>query len=107
VLGHASRPVFVLSTLVAFGGGWGWAGIVYFATVRTHPVAAATASSFVLSWVYVGNVIGPAGVGAIAEKSSYTVAWAVSAVVLVISAAAAAAARRAVRSGGAAGAEGR
>ncbi len=63
VLGHASRPVFVLSTLVAFGGGWGWAGIVYFATVRTHPVAAATASSFVLSWVYVGNVVGPAGVG--------------------------------------------
>lgn len=93
-VGHGSRLVFVVATLAAFAGGWGWAGIIYFATVRAHPLAAGTASGFVLSWVYAGNVVGPAGVGAIAESTSYTVAWVVSAVVLAGSAVAAAVARR-------------
>jgi predicted MFS family arabinose efflux permease len=95
-VGHGSRPVFVFATLVAFAGGWGWAGIIYFATVRAHPLAAGVASGFVLSWVYAGNVVGPAAVGAIADSSSYTVAWVVSAVVLAGSAVAAGVARRAL-----------
>jgi MFS family permease len=96
VAGHGSHVVFVIATLVAFAGGWGWPGIMYFATVRAHPLAAGSATGFVLSWVYTGNVLGPVAVGAIADAASYTAAWAVSAVVLVASAAAAAVARRAL-----------
>jgi predicted MFS family arabinose efflux permease len=95
-VGHGSRAIFVLATLIAFAMAWGWPGIIYFATVRAHPEAAAAASGFVLSWVYTGNVLGPAGVGAIAEGASYTAAWVVSAVVLVGAGVAAEVARRAM-----------
>jgi MFS family permease len=43
----------------------------------------------VLSWVYVGNVIGPVTVGFIAEHASYANAWALCACVLGVAAAAA------------------
>jgi predicted MFS family arabinose efflux permease len=94
-IGHGSRAVFVVATLVAFFGGWGWAGVIHFATMRARPVGAGTASGYVLAWVYTGNVIGPVAIGATVDATSYTVAWVVSAVVLVLSAVAAAVARRA------------
>ena len=83
--------------IAGFGAGWGWAGVIYFAVVRTHPQAPAAATAFVLSVVFVGNVIGPAGVGFIAQHGSYELAWGVGAAVLALATAAALAARQASR----------
>lgn len=93
-VGHDTHAVFVIAMLVAFAGGWGWAGAIHFATMRSSAVGAGTASGFVLAWIYTGNLIGPVAMGATVEATSYSLAWLVSAVVLVGSAVAAAVARR-------------
>jgi MFS family permease len=96
-LSHDSDALFAVAVIAGFGAGWGWAGVIYFAVVRTHPQAPAAATAFVLSVVFVGNVIGPAGVGFIAQHGSYELAWGVGAAVLALATAAALAARQASR----------
>jgi MFS family permease len=89
-----SHVLYVLATIAVFACGWGWPGLIHFATVRTHRATAAAASGFVLSAVYVGNVVGPAIVGFIAEHRSYAEAWGYGAVVLALATGAGLVARR-------------
>ena len=89
-----SHVLYVLATLAVFAAGWGWPGLIYYATVRSHRAAPGAATGFVLSWVYVGNVLGPVSVGFIAEHRSYADAWALGAAVLALATLAALAARR-------------
>ncbi len=79
----SGHVLYVAAVLLAFATAWGWPGLIYFAAVRTHPATPGPASGFVLSWVYVGNVLGPLGVGFIAEHGSYRQAWIASGAVLL------------------------
>ena len=88
-LSGSSDALFVAATVAAFATGWGWPGIIYYATVRSHRATPGAATGLVLSAVYVGNVIGPVTVGFIAEHASYADAWALCAVVLCVATAAA------------------
>ena len=93
-LSGGSHALYVLATLAVFAAAWGWPGLIYYATVRSHRSAPGAATGFVLSWVYVGNVLGPASVGFIAEHHSYAEAWGYGAGVLALATLAALAARR-------------
>ncbi len=81
-LAGASDALFVAATVAAFATGWGWPGIIYYATVRSHRATPGAATGLVLSAVYAGNVIGPVTVGFVAEHASYADAWALCAGVL-------------------------
>jgi MFS family permease len=74
-----SDLLFVTGTLVGFGAGWGWQGLIHFATVRSHPTAVASASGLVLTAIYIGMVFGPATTGFVAQHFSYTDAWLIAA----------------------------
>ena len=89
-----SDATYALATVAAFAAGWGWPGLIYYAIVRRHRGAPGAATGFVLSWVYVGNVAGPAIVGFIAAHRSYADAWAYTAVMLGLASAAVALARQ-------------
>jgi MFS family permease len=89
-----SDALYALATLAVFAAAWGWPGLLHFATIRSHRAAPATATGFVLAWIYVGNVIGPATVGFIAEHRSYADAWIYGATVLALATLATLAARR-------------
>ena len=93
-LSGGNHALYALATLAVFAAAWGWPGLLHFATVRSHHAAPATATGFVLAWIYVGNVIGPATVGFIAEHRSYADAWAYGAIVLGLATVAVIAARR-------------
>jgi MFS family permease len=93
-LAGGSHAFYVLATLAVFATGWGWPGLIHYATVRSHRETSAAASGFVLSAIYVGNVVGPAIVGFVAEHRSYAEAWAYGAVVLALAAGATFVARR-------------
>lgn len=84
--------LFVAAVLTGFATAWGWPGLIYYATVRTHPATPGPATGLVLSCVYAGNILGPAGVGLLAQHGSYAHAWAVATVLLALSTAAALAA---------------
>jgi MFS family permease len=89
-----SQVLFAVAILAAFAFGWGWPGLVYYATVHSHPGKPGPASAFMLSSVYVGNIVGPTVVGFIAEHRSYSAAWAVAAGILMAASLAAMAAGR-------------
>ena len=93
-LAGENHALYVVATMAVFATGWGWPGLIHYATVRSHRETSAAASGFVLSWIYVGNVVGPAIVGFVAEHRSYADAWAYGAVVLALAAAATWFARR-------------
>jgi len=70
-------------TLLGFGVGWAWPGLLTFAVVRLNPTAPAAATSITQTGVYVGAGLGPLAFGALVEATSYPTAWLAAAVLMV------------------------
>jgi MFS family permease len=74
--------VLVLATLVAFGVGWGWNGLLHHGAMEIYADSAASATSVIQGFLFWGAVIGPLTFGLTAEHVSYTAAWVLVAVSL-------------------------
>lgn len=77
----------VVGTVLAFGLGWSWPGVLNFAVVRLNPTAPAAATSITQSGVYAGGAVGPLAFGALAHSTGYPTAWITAAGAMVVSAA--------------------
>jgi predicted MFS family arabinose efflux permease len=75
LLAIGSGPALVLGAMLAFGGGWGWAGLLNFAVVRRNRDGAATAAGVVLAGASFGGGSGPLLFGLVAEHWSYETGW--------------------------------
>jgi predicted MFS family arabinose efflux permease len=75
LLAIGSGPALVLGAMLAFGGGWGWAGLLNFAVVRRNRDTAATAAGVVLAGASFGGGSGPLLFGLVAEHWSYATGW--------------------------------
>jgi cyanate permease len=76
-LAVADDPVLVaLFAALAFGGGWGWAGLVLLAVARTNPTATGRAMGIVQVGPMSGAVVGPLAFGFIADGLGFGAAWA-------------------------------
>lgn len=84
--GSASRPLLFAGTVVAFGAGWAWKGLYNLTVVQQNPAWASAAVGITQAGVFAGSVFGPLGFGLIVERTSYGVAWTVSASALLIAA---------------------
>ena len=87
LLAVPGTPALVIGTILAFGLGWAWPGLLQFAVVRLNPSAPAAATSIVQVGVYAGGFAGPIVFGWLATHSGFPVAWSVNAVVMLVSAA--------------------
>ena len=76
-------PLLLVATVLAYGAGWGWSGLFFFAVVRLNPEAPAAATGVTMGGIFVGGVLGPAGFGMIVERFGYTTAWLVGALILL------------------------
>lgn len=76
----------VVGTILGFGLGWAWPGLLQFAVVRLNPSAPAAATSIVQTGVYAGGFSGPVGFGLVAAHAGFTAAWLVGALVMVVAA---------------------
>jgi MFS family permease len=76
----------VLGTVLGFGLGWAWPGLLQFAVVRLNPTAPAAATSIVQVGVYGGGFAGPIGFGFLATHLSFPVAWLVGAASMLVAA---------------------
>lgn len=85
VVAPDSALIWVAAAL-AFGGGWGWPGLVVFIVARENPDAPAAATGVTQSGVFTGAVIGPLLFGLVATTVSYEMAWWGGAAAQVISA---------------------
>jgi MFS family permease len=75
----------VIGTVLGFGLGWSWPGVLNFAVVQLNPRAPAAATSITQSGVYVGASLGPLVFGVLAAHS-YPLAWLVAAAAMVAAA---------------------
>ena len=87
LLAVPGTPALVLGTVLGFGLGWAWPGLLQFAVVRLNPSAPAAATSIVQVGVYGGGFAGPAGFGLIATHASFPAAWLTGAVTMLLAAA--------------------
>lgn len=86
LLATAGTIPLVLGTLLGFGAGWSWPGLLNFAIVRVNRGAPAAATSITQTGVFAGGALGPVAFGATVEAASYDVAWIASAVLLLAAA---------------------
>jgi MFS family permease len=78
------RAALLPLTLLAFGAGWGWNGLVLAAVVDAYPEAPSAATSFTQSGLYVGAVVGPSTFGYLVQYSGYQAAWTACAAGLLV-----------------------
>jgi dipeptide/tripeptide permease len=76
----------VVGTILGFGLGWSWPGLMQFAVVRLNPAAPAAASAIVQTGVYAGGFAGPIAFGLVAAHTSFPTAWLTAATTMVAAA---------------------
>jgi MFS family permease len=85
--GTPAHWLLVPASVLALGAGWGWNGLFNFAVVRSHRHAPARATGITQVGGRLGGVLGPLSIGFLVAHSSYTVAWAATAVAAIAGAA--------------------
>ena len=86
LLGLAHRSAaLVAATVVAFGLGWGWPGLLLLASVEGQAFPARS-SARVQTGTFAGLVAGPAGFGLVAQASTHAIGWLLCAGLLVTAA---------------------
>ena len=79
-----STALLVLGTILAFGTGWGWNGVLVYGVVRTNPNRPAYATGVTQAGLYVGGMSGPVLFGVISDRWSFALGWWTGAVLLVL-----------------------
>ncbi|MCW2699783.1 MAG: major facilitator superfamily 1 [Blastococcus sp.] len=79
-------PLLVLSTVLAFGAGWGWNGLLTQTVVAAHPDDTARASAYIMVGAAVGGVAGPTSFGLVAAGAGHSWAWGAAAGALLTAA---------------------
>ncbi len=80
MLGSLTDWVVIAAVPIAFATGWAWLGSYNLAMVRLNPVAPGPAVGVTQTGAFVGAIIGPAGLGFLANEYSFTAAWVAAAV---------------------------
>ena len=86
MLAFGGTSLFLVATIAAFAGGWGWTGLMTYSVVSRNRESAAVATGISQSGVYAGATIGPIVFGFVAEQVGYQSAWALSSALLVVGA---------------------
>jgi len=84
---YPTKFLYVVATILAFGMGWGWAGISLLGVVRASGPTAGRTTAMMQAGLFCGAVIGPLGFGWLVTAHSYSTAWSVLAVATAIAAA--------------------
>jgi MFS family permease len=83
----AGQPTAVaIGGLLAYGAGWGWPGLIFYALALHWPRTVGEATGVAQIGLMLGMAAGPLGFGAIASVGGYSVAWTVTASTAVLAA---------------------
>lgn len=74
----SSRPWLTVATILTFGVGWSWPGLLHHAVLTTHPDSPGRATGAMQMGTYLGAVLGPGIFGVLVDQVSFEVAWAVA-----------------------------
>lgn len=87
LLAIGSSSTAVVGTIVAYGGGWSWPGLLHHGIVTSHPRDPGTASGVVQIGLSLGSATGPAVFGLITEQFGFGAAWVAMAILSLAAAA--------------------
>ena len=86
VLSYDQVPTLLVGTLVAFGIGWAWPGLLLFAVIRVGRDSPAEASGLIQAGAFAGGACGPAIFGLLVAATPFETAWRSYAAVTLLSA---------------------
>jgi MFS family permease len=86
MLGAVNEWMMLLAVPVSFATGWSWLGSYNLAMVRLNPIAPGAAVGVTQTGAFVGAIIGPTGLGFLAERFSFTAAWVAAATASLVAA---------------------
>jgi MFS family permease len=72
---------------VSFATGWAWLGSYNLAMVRLNPIAPGAAVGITQTGAFVGAIVGPIGLGFLAEEFSFRASWVAAATASLLAAA--------------------
>lgn len=75
-----------VGTVLGFAGGWGWTGLLMYATVRLCAGAPARATGIVQAGAAAGAAVGPFAFGALVTHTSFATAWRAAAMAAAVAA---------------------
>jgi MFS family permease len=81
-----SDVVLVGATLVAFGLGWAWPGLLHLAVLRACPESPGLATGYMQTGTFMGALLGPLGFGLVAAQFSFRWAWGLAAAAVLLAA---------------------
>lgn len=70
-----SKPLLVAGTVLVFGVGWSWPGVVLLGIIEHHPEAPGAASAVIQTSVRLGALGSPLLFGLLADEWGFDVAW--------------------------------
>lgn len=76
--------MLAFGTLVAFGIGWGYNGLLHHGSMKLYGHAAASVTGKLQATQYVGAVVGPLSVGFVIERVGFLPAWLLVAALLML-----------------------
>jgi MFS family permease len=81
LLGMAApgAPTYVVGCLLAFGGAWGFPGLVHYVVGRAAGPVTARATGVVQAGTYAGGVVGPVLFGVALQEGGHSLAWCMAA----------------------------
>lgn len=82
----AHPAALVIGTIIGFGVGWGWHGLLNFAVVKANPNAPGAATAITEGGAFIGAVIVPIAFGFVATGLSYRAAWLLGAAAMALAA---------------------
>lgn len=97
LLGAPSTALVMLGVPLAYATAWSWLGLFNLAMLRLNPHAPGAAIGVTQVGPFVGGVVGPLGLGLLAERLSFQVGWGLAALLALLSAAGLVAVHRRVR----------
>ncbi len=86
LLSVPSTWTLVPATLLAFGLGWSWPGLLLYAVVRVGRDSPGSASGVVQAGAFVGGAIGPALFGLVVGHLGFAAAWRMTALLFLVAA---------------------
>ncbi len=87
LLAVGGTALLLPAAVVAYGAGWGWAGLFNFAVARSHPHAPGRATGLTQVGASGGACVGPLAFGFVAAHAGYPAAWWMAAGLLLLGAA--------------------
>lgn len=75
--------MLLFASMLAFGVGWTWPGLLHYAVLTTHADRPEHAARAAQTATFVGAIAGPLGFGLLADRVSTSIAWLVSSAIVL------------------------